>query len=70
MRCLVGHPTRQGVAEWNVFEIACKGKEMTLWVNGAVTARWTDCQVPKGYVGLAAEGWDIEFRNLKFRGIK
>ena len=56
--------------EWNVFEITCKGKEMTLWVNGAVTARWTDCQVPKGHVGLEAEGWDIEFRNVKFRGVK
>ena len=36
-------------------------------INGAVTAKWTDCQVPRGYVGLEAEGWDIEFRNVKFK---
>jgi hypothetical protein len=57
----------KGPGEWNVFEITCKGKDVTLWVNGAVTATWTDCQVPKGYVGLEAEGWDIEFRNVKFK---
>jgi hypothetical protein len=33
--------------EWNVFEITSKGKNLTLWVNGAVTAEWTDCQVPR-----------------------
>jgi hypothetical protein len=55
--------------EWNSFEITCKGKEMTLWVNGAVTNEWHDCQVPKGYVGLEAEGWRIEFRNVKVKSL-
>ena len=53
--------------EWNTFEITCRGKEMTLWVNGAVTNRWPDCDVPRGYVGLEAEGWRIEFRNVKLK---
>jgi hypothetical protein len=53
--------------EWNTYEITCKGKDMTLWVNGAVTCEWHDCQVPKGYVGLEAEGWRIEFRNVKVK---
>ena len=53
--------------EWNTFEVACKGKDMTLWVNGAVTNQWHDCQVPKGYVGLEAEGYRIEFRNVKLK---
>ena len=56
--------------EWNTFEITCKGKTMTLWVNGAVTATWETCEVPKGYVGMEAEGWFIEFRNIKFRSLK
>ena len=43
---------------------------MTLWVNGAVTAEWKECDVPKGYVGLEAEGWYIEFKNLKFKETK
>ena len=53
--------------EWNVFEITCRGKEMTLWVNGAVTNRWGECDVPTGYVGLEAEGYRIEFRNVKVK---
>jgi hypothetical protein len=56
--------------EWNTFEITCKGKTVTLWVNGAVTAQWTACEVPGGYIGLEAEGWYIEFRNLKFKEMK
>ena len=56
--------------EWNVFEITCKGKEMTLWVNGDVTNRWLECEVPKGYVGLEAEGYRIEFRNVKLKPLE
>ena len=43
---------------------------MTLWVNGAVANRWDDCQVPRGYVGLEAEGYRIEFRNVKVKPIE
>jgi 3-keto-disaccharide hydrolase len=53
--------------EWNTFEITCKGKDMTLWVNGGVTNEWHDCNVPRGYVGLEAEGWEIEFRHVKVK---
>jgi hypothetical protein len=53
--------------EWNTFEITCQGKEMTLWVNGAVTNTWSECDVPRGYVGLEAEGYRIEFRNVKLK---
>ena len=34
--------------QWNTFEITCRGKEMTLWVNGAVTNQWRECEVPEG----------------------
>jgi hypothetical protein len=53
--------------EWNVFEITCRGKEMTLWVNGAVANQWLECEAPKGYIGLEAEGYRIEFRNTKVK---
>jgi hypothetical protein len=56
--------------EWNTYEITCKGKDMTLWVNGAVTCEWHDCEVPKGYVGLEAEGFEIEFRNVKVKPLE
>ena len=55
---------------WNTFEITCKGKTITLWVNGAVTTVWENCEVAKGYVGLEAEGWLIEFKNVKFKELK
>ncbi len=53
--------------EWNTYEITCKGPNVSLWINGAVTAAWDKCEVPKGYVGVEAEGWFIEFKNLKFK---
>lgn len=56
--------------EWNVYEITCKGKEITLWINGAVTCRWTDCPVPAGYIGLEAEFYKIEFKNMKLKELK
>jgi hypothetical protein len=53
--------------EWNTYELTCKGRNITLWVNGAVTCQWKACGVPRGYVGLEAEGWRIEFRNVKIK---
>lgn len=53
--------------EWKTFEITCRGRDITLWVNGAVTNQWHDCEVKKGHVGLEAEGWRIEFRNVKVK---
>jgi len=53
--------------EWNTFEVTCKGKDVSLWVNGETVNEWHDCQVPRGYVGLEAEGYRIEFRNVKLK---
>jgi hypothetical protein len=56
--------------EWNTYEITCRGKTVTLWVNGAVTTVWDGCEVPRGFVGLEAEGWWIEFKNVKFKELR
>ncbi len=53
--------------EWNTYELTCKGRSITLWVNGGVTNQWKSCGVPRGYAGLEAEGWRIEFRNVKVK---
>jgi 3-keto-disaccharide hydrolase len=53
--------------EWNSCEIRAEGKRLTLWVNGAVTSEFTTCEVPQGFIGLEAEGYRIEFRNLKLK---
>lgn len=53
--------------EWNTYELRADGKTITLWVNGAVTNEFTECELPKGYFGLEAEGYRIEFRNIKLK---
>jgi len=56
--------------EWNTYELQATGKRITLWVNGAVTNEFTECEVPRGYIGLEAEGYRIEFRNLKLKPVR
>jgi hypothetical protein len=53
--------------EWNTYEIRAEGPKLTLWVNGVVTTEFTNLEVAKGFVGLEAEGYRIEFRNLKLK---
>jgi hypothetical protein len=67
---LSGKQRAKPIGEWNTFEITAKGKNVTLWVNGAVTAEWKSCEVPRGYLGLEAEGYLIEFRNVKLKETK
>ncbi len=56
--------------EWNTIEITARDKELTLWVNGAVTCRFDQCGLPKGYVGVEGEGYKVEFRDLKIKELK
>ncbi|MBI4584792.1 MAG: SMP-30/gluconolactonase/LRE family protein [Planctomycetes bacterium] len=56
--------------EWNAFEVTCRGKTISLWVNGAVTAELASCQEAKGHIGLQVEFYDLEFRNLKFKPMR
>ncbi len=53
--------------EWNVYEIRAVGPTVTLWVNGAVVNEYKQSEVLRGYVGLEAEGYRIEFRNVKIK---
>lgn len=55
--------------EWNAVEITAEGRTLTLWVNGAMTCRFEDCGLDRGYLGLEGEGYRIEFRNLKIKKI-
>jgi hypothetical protein len=53
--------------EWNTYEIRAVGKTVTLWVNGAVVNEYAECEMPRGFIGLEAEGYRIEFRNVKLK---
>ncbi len=56
--------------EWNTYEITTKGRSISVWINGATTGTWDDCPLSKGHVGLQAEFFYIEFRNLKYKALR
>jgi hypothetical protein len=56
--------------EWNVFEVRAEGPKMTVWVNGGITTEKADLTALKGYAGLEAEGYRIEFRNVKLKELR
>ncbi len=64
-----GHKRVRPIGDWNTYEITCQGKSVTVWLNGAVVTTWNDCQVPAGHVGLQAEFFFLEFKNLKFKAL-
>jgi hypothetical protein len=55
------------IGEWNTYEIGCDGPTITLWVNGQSAGEFAVAEVPTGYWGLEAEGFHIEFRNIKLK---
>jgi hypothetical protein len=52
---------------WNAIEVSANGKVLVVWLNGAVTCTYGNCEVTQGYVALESEGYAIEFRNLKLK---
>lgn len=61
-------PSREApVGEWNTYEITCRGKTVSLWVNGGVTSVWENFPIARGHLGLQAEFAAYEFRSLKFK---
>jgi hypothetical protein len=53
--------------EWNTYDITAKGRTISLSVNGKVVSEFTQAEVPEGYVALEAEGYRIEFRNVRVK---
>lgn len=49
--------------KWNTYDIRCVADTCTLAVNGAVVNTIHN-GVDRGYIGLEAEGYQIEFKNL------
>lgn len=54
---------------WNVYDIHCVGDTCTLAVNGSVV-NTLHTSVTKGYVGLEAEGYHIQFKDFHLRQLK
>ncbi len=55
--------------QWNVYDIRCVGETCTLAVNGEVVNTMR-VGVEKGYIGLEAEGYRIEFKDFKVRQLQ
>lgn len=56
--------------DWNTYDVRCLGPQVTLLVNGEESSEFAIPEVLKGYVGLEAEGFRIEFRNIKVKPLR
>ena len=52
---------------WNVVEITARNRTLSVWCNGIIASRFDQCEIPCGYLALEAEGFAVEFRNLKLK---
>jgi hypothetical protein len=57
----------KAAGEWNVVEVRAVGPKITVWINGDVTSELPNSGALKGHVGFEAEGYRIEFRNIKLK---
>ncbi len=57
----------KSAVEWNTVEVTARGSTLSVWFNGAALSALEHCEMPAGYIALEAEGFAIEFRNLKLK---
>ena len=60
------HNRVKGAGKWNTYDIRCLTNACTLTVNGEMV-NTLYLSAKRGYIGLEAEGYRIEFKNLKLR---
>jgi hypothetical protein len=53
--------------EWNDWRVLCVGDTVTFWCNGKLAWKGTEFAAKRGYLGLQAEGFPMEFRNLRIK---
>src|SRR6185436_18378549 len=51
--------------QWNQMVIECRGRGVTIWVNGDLVNQGTDCTAERGQIALQAEGTACEFRRVE-----
>ena len=61
---------QKAVGEWNEWRVLVQGTKVTLWCNGKLAWEATGLTPERGHIGLQAEGWPLEFRNLQVRELK
>jgi Domain of Unknown Function (DUF1080) len=60
----IGPPNEFPAGEWDTNTIICNGSNLGLFVNGKAMNQLTGCTFTSGYIGIQAEGGDIEVRKL------
>ena len=51
--------------EWNEMVIECRGRQITIWVNGALVNQGSDCTADRGQIAIQAEGARCEVRKVE-----
>jgi hypothetical protein len=51
--------------EWNEMVIECRGRAITIWVNGQLVNAGTECTTDHGQIALQAEGAVCAFRKIE-----
>ena len=60
-------PIHKAGGRWNTYEISAKGSEITVKLNGVVTATTKEAKTHEGRIGLQFNGGPIKFRKLRVR---
>ena len=58
---------RRAVGQWNRVEIVSKDGAVTAALNGSVVCRSKPGALTEGLIGLQAEGYEVEFRNVRIK---
>jgi hypothetical protein len=57
------------LGEWNTMVIECRGRSVSIWVNGTLVNAGTDCTTDSGQIALQAEGAVCEFRKVELESL-
>jgi Domain of Unknown Function (DUF1080) len=57
------------LGEWNTMVIECRGRAVSIQVNGTVVNAGTDCTTDRGQIALQAEGAVCEFRKVELEAL-
>jgi hypothetical protein len=61
------NPIYKAGGKWNTYEIHAKGPDITVKLNGIVTAHARDARFPEGPIGIQYNGGPIKVRKLVVR---
>jgi hypothetical protein len=55
------------LGEWNDLEVTCRGRDITVVVNGVKVNEGKNCGFANGRIALQSEGAEIHFKDVTVR---